>query len=145
MPLERPEDLDALWEVFLKSGDVSPVRTIATVLERPDRTKEALEAWHAKPPRFWSAKKKARIAARLESVGLDPARTVDLDLVLWHLMTGGFQAPVELPYTMTDDYVLHLMMKGSACWSLQSNANQHAAVAEIVTALPAMKTAPRFA
>jgi hypothetical protein len=52
-------------------------------------------------------------------------------------MAGGWKLREELPFTVDDAFVMHLAVKGSACWSLQSQARSHPLVREIYDSLHA--------
>ncbi|MEM9068108.1 MAG: hypothetical protein AAGE52_06360 [Myxococcota bacterium] len=143
LEINAPEDLDYLWGEFLLTGALGPVRRIADTLSWPDRTREALEAWSQKTPFLpWARKRHEALSSHLRTTGLldEPG---DLDLRLWKLMSGGFQVS-QLPFTVDHAFLRPLMIKGAACWSLQSNAQQHPKVAEFAASVDALATAPSF-
>ena len=150
-PLQAPEDLDFLWSEFLLTGEAAPVRRIVSVLQWPDLTLKSLHTWAGQRARMpWSRRARSATEARLRQLGfsLDPAQahlgnTVDLDLLAWRCMADGNNMSEILPFRLDDARISHLMMKGSACWSLQSNARPHPTVAEIYHALPTDRL-PRF-
>lgn len=152
IPLTSPGDLDFVWGEFLLTGFEAPVRRIAGVLDGEDRMLAALTAWLAAPAYLpWSRSAKSRAIAALIAKGvvLDADRPrlgneFDLDLLLWKLMSGGFKIREELPFAVPDALINHMMLKGAACWSLQSNANAHAVVRAVYDALPNRATWPRF-
>ncbi len=93
----------------------------------------------------------ARTAAALTAAGIyvDASRPrlgndLDVDLVVSQLMSGGFQVRAALPFAISDDLILHVVLKGAACWSMQSNANAHPVVREVYDALPIRPRLPRF-
>ena len=88
--------------------------------------------------------------ARLQSHGfsLDKTRadlgnTLDLDLVVWKCMSDGLSMEEVLPFPLSESRIAPLMMKGSACWSLQSNAVPHATVRSVYSQLDPTRL-PRF-
>lgn len=135
-PLREPSDLDFQWSEFILTGDAAPVERVAAVVRRPDQTLAALVEWSGGRARLpWSRRARRAAQARLQALGfsLDTTRadlgnTLDLDLAVWKNMSDGVDMREILPFTLSDDRIDHLMMKGSACWSLQSNAVPHAAV-----------------
>jgi hypothetical protein len=150
MPLAQPGDLDFLWGEFLLSGSPDVVRRIAATLEREDRLLAGLEAWLRHPP-LLSFFTRPRLLKRLADVGIatDPDRprlgnAMDVDLHVWKLMSGGFKLRDEMPFAIPDELVAHLAVKGSACWSLQSNAMQHDVVREVYERQPNRDRWPTF-
>ncbi|MFT4975621.1 MAG: hypothetical protein ACI8S6_001508 [Myxococcota bacterium] len=150
-PLASPSDLDFQWSEFLLTGETASVGRIVSVLGRPDRTLDALTSWAGKRARMpWSKKARRDAEARLTDLGIalhaGQARlgnTLDLDLVTWKCMSEGTNMREALPFRVDDGFVSHLMMKGSACWSLQSNALPHQAVRDIYDRLDTSRL-PRF-
>lgn len=149
IPLEGPDDLDFLWVELLLTGAAAPVQRVASVLALEDRTHAELSAWAARRPWApWERAKHARVTADLVEAGFSlqaqPRPVIDQDLWLWRLMGQGFQARERLPFPLDDATVQHLMLKGAACWSLQSNARQHPVVRAVYEALPERARFPRF-
>lgn len=150
--LTGPGDLDFLSGEFLLTGAEAPVHRIASVLGRDDRMLAALTAWVAERVYMpWSkaAKSKAMAALIANGIALDADRerlgnALDLDLAVWKLMSGGFKIRAELPFPIPDALINHMMIKGAACWSMQSNANAHPVVRAIYEALPDRARWPRF-
>ncbi|MFT5681016.1 MAG: hypothetical protein ACI8RZ_001922 [Myxococcota bacterium] len=151
-PLSSPSDLDFQWAEFLLTGSSAPVERIASVLQRPDRTLAALVDWAGRKARLpWSKKARRDSTARMTDIGIilnteraNLGNAWDLDLTTWKRMSEGVNMPEVLPFTVDDHFIDHLMMKGSACWSLQSNARPHDTVQAIYAKLDASRL-PRFA
>lgn len=151
-PIGGPGDLDFLWGAFLLTGDAGLVRRIALQLEREDRTLALLRTWFRSTPWFpWARRRKSTQIGRLGEFGfvLDAeapllGNVMDLDLLVWRLMAEGLQVRQELPFACSDDFIAHLATKGAACWSLQSNAQQHQRVREVYVGLPFVERLPRF-
>lgn len=150
MPIAEPGDLDVVWSAFLVSGADAPVQRILDVLLWEDRTLAALDRW-VRAPGLLSYFSRPAAVKRLHAAGLATDATQprlgngeDVDLHVWKLMSNGWQARTELPFPLPDDHVLHLAIKGAACWSLQSNAAQHPAVARLYATLPHPERLPRF-
>jgi hypothetical protein len=142
-PIQTPPDLDAHWAEFLLTGDPRPVVRLIDVLEWPDRVRARMEEWLAQPAR-WFGRSKPRIAerlARLTPIVLDAASTAILtegDLDCAALLDGLAQRPHDsmkavleaLPFRLDPPELLTVATKGSALWSLASNARQHPLVRE---------------
>ncbi len=150
MPIADPGDLDVLWSAFLVSGADAPVQRILDVLNGDDRTLTALDRW-VRAPGLLSFFSRPGQLKRLHAAGLATDVTqprlgnaMDVDLHVWKLMSNGWQVRTELPFALPDDHVMHLEIKGAACWSLQSNALQHPAVARLYATLPNPERLPRF-
>jgi len=151
-PLKAPEDLDFQWAEFLLTGDAAPVERIVSVLQRPDRTLQALATWRGQKARMpWTRRARSNTEAQLLALGfqLDDAsptlgNILDLDLATWKRMADGNPMQDILPFRVDDAHINHLMMKGSACWSLQSNAVIHPVVQARYGRLDAARL-PRFA
>lgn len=151
MPIAEPGDLDVVWSAFLVSGADAPVKRILDVVQGEDRTLAALDRW-VRAPGLLSFFSRPGQLKRLNAAGLATdtsqprlGNTVDVDLHVWKLMSAGWQARTELPFPLPDDHVLHLAIKGAACWSLQSNAVQHPAVARLYATLQHPGRLPKFA
>lgn len=151
-PLQDPSDLDYQWSEFLLTGSTAPVARIASVLRWPDLSLTSLRTWSGQRARMpWSRRARSETETRLRQLGfsLDPdhehlGNTLDLDLLVWKRMSEGNDMRQGLPFRLEDEArVVHLMMKGSACWSLQSNARPHPAVAALYESLPTDRL-PRF-
>lgn len=150
MPIAGPGDLDVLWGAFLVSGAEAPVQRILDVLKWEDRTLAALDRW-VRSPGLLSYFSRPAALKRLHAAGLgtDVAQprlgnAMDVDLHVWKLMSGGFKVRDELPFQLPDDHVMHLAIKGAACWSLQSNARQHPTVERLYATIPHPERLPRF-
>lgn len=152
LPLDEPEALDYMWALFLMTGDLDPVDRIASVLSRKDRVLEMLSEWLGERVFLpWAVRRKRAQATHLEQLGFnldqgcaDLGNTIDLDLWVWKQMASGMQLKRELPFQVKQDLITHLMIKGAACWSLQSNAQQHPKVRELYLALPCLRRLPSF-
>ena len=150
-PMKDASDLDFQWSEFLLTGAAAPVERIAAVVRRPDQTLAALTEWASGRARLpWSRRARRSTESRLQALGfsLDTTRTdlgnpLDLDLAVWKHMSDGINVAAALPFSLNDDRIAHLLMKGSACWSLQSNAVPHATVRAIYSQLESARL-PRF-
>ena len=137
-------DLDFQWAEFLLTGSTDPVERIAAVVCWPDHTRSALTERSRKTPRLpWSRRAHAEAEARLQAHGIVLSANLDLDLLVWKRMSEGTDVREALPFRTDDAFIGHLMMKGSACWSMQSNAPGHAPVRTIYDRLDAARL-PRF-
>ena len=150
LPIAGPGDLDLLWAAFLVSGAEAPVQRILDVLSWEDRTLAALDRW-VRAPGLLSYFSRPAALKRLHAAGLGTDVTqprlgnvMDVDLNVWKLMSSGFKVRDELPFQLPDDHVMHLAIKGAACWSLQSNARQHPAVERLYATIAHPERLPRF-
>ena len=151
-PMRDPSDLDFQWAEFLLTGATAPVERIAAVVRRPDQTLVSLVEWAGGRSRLpWSRRARRADASRLQSLGfsLDTARAdlgnvLDLDLAVWKLISDGVDMREALPFALSEGQMDHLVMKGSACWSLQSNAVPHPTVRSVYSQLELARL-PRFA
>ena len=150
-PMQDPADLDFQWAEFLLTGSVAPVERIAAVVRRPDQTLAALAEWAGGRARLpWSRRARREAESRLQALGFclntaraDLGNTLDLDLVVWKCISDGIDMRNVLPFALSEGRMDHLMMKGSACWSLQSNAGPHPTVRSVYSQLESERL-PRF-
>lgn len=146
-PVTRPADLDYLWMEFLVTGNKTAVVRIIEVLEWPDRVRKKLKTWLKEPAKGlllrWKRKRQLRYLRRVTGIVCDVhtnrVRTLDdLDRVF----SSGFalDRPSEervnkvvaaLPFELNEFDWVYMWTKGSAKWSLASNADQHPPVFEV--------------
>ena len=153
LELSLPEHLDFVWGEFLLTGAEAPVRRIASVLQWDDRLLAALVAWASQSVYMpWTRSARARAKAELlaKNIVVEPGlpqfgNSVDLDLWVWKLMADGFKIREQLPFAVPDALIMHMAVKGAACWSMQSNANTHQVVRAIYDTLPNRDRLPPLA
>ena len=49
-PIDEPQVLDALWQVYQKSSDIAYPERVLTVLDRADGVRSRLESWLSSLP-----------------------------------------------------------------------------------------------
>jgi hypothetical protein len=143
-PIASPIDLDRHWAEFLLSGDRTAVVRIIDVLEWPDLVRERLAAWLQAPKKLFERSRSAAAKRIADATGIriDTERgtilsSEDLDCAL--ILDGLNQrnepalkvALDSLPFQFEAEPLLKIAMKGSALWSLASNAVQHAVVHDV--------------
>lgn len=152
-PIVAPVVLDHLWGEFFLTGAEAPVQRIASALQWEDKVLRALTAWFGERTLLpWSHSAKAAKVSSLSRRGISfdtelpqLGNLFDLDLAVWKLMSAGFKVRAELPVAVPDSLIVHLSIKGAACWSLQSNALSHSIVRTIYEGVPNRARLPRFA
>jgi len=141
------DELDFLWAEFFVTGSPQSLDRILRILDRPDVLRERLTAWLNNQP---DQDARHVLAARLTELGVSADVETggvnsrgDLDLTAARgLKTRGplaSQAFVALAdmIRLEDAGVTHLLLKGAAAWSLESNARRHpGVVAQCATSLP---------
>lgn len=139
-------DLDFLWSEFMITGNEAAVKKIIDVLGWPDITREKLQVYLNKNI---SSVEEEKISKVLEEIGIkcDIAQkkinTVeDLDMIGANYLRN--RPDIEQPSQafidfrkiigLVNDDIYYIGIKGSAAWSLYSNAGQHRKVFEICDA-----------
>jgi hypothetical protein len=143
-PIASPRDLDPHWDEFFLTGDHRPVVRLIDVLEWPDLLRERLVAWLHTPKKIFE-RSRAAVAKRIadatgiridvEQRAILSGEDLDCAFVLDGLaqrngdsMKAAFDS---LPFRFEAEPLTRIAMKGSALWSLASNAGQHALVNDV--------------
>ena len=144
-PIRDGLDLDLLWMEFLVTGNRDAVVRIIEVLEWPDLLRGRLQQWLVfttmRGPLSWRERRRVlalRDAAGL-SIDLDQGKITTPEDLDCRCFLQGVQTNPErakrlrklLPFSLSEEELLHWGVKGTAKWSLWSNAAQHLAVMEV--------------
>ena len=141
------ENLDYLWGEFFVTGSKEPLRRIINVLRGPDLIRRKLGEWLRTPRSgFLDRWKGRRVCQRLrKAAGIDcdfTSRTIttteDLDCLCTlesdlevRDVKGFARIRQALPFELSDSDIVYMVTKGTARWSLFSNAEEHSLVREI--------------
>ena len=137
-------DLDYLWTEFSATGNADAVRRVLEVLAWPDRIRLRLEHWLCEPTgsivtrfrRRWIARR----IQRATGIECDVDRGVIItkgDLDCWCLIGPNAEREVAarfpvvraaLPFTLHEQEVAFIGVKGAACWSAMSLRPYHPTV-----------------
>jgi hypothetical protein len=145
-PADSPGHLDWCWSEFLVSGDLAAVRHIVQALDKSDLLRVRLEGWYAEEAQrqrpgllrrlFSPAPQLEATRQALEGVGIRFDRATgrlqneeDMDCYCFRLAERKIPIFRLLPFQLSPEEVGNLGVKGSALWSLLSNARQHELVA----------------
>ena len=132
---KNASDLDFLWSEFLVTGDERAVLNIIDVLEWPDKTRQKLEKYLASSITASNKQNLAGILFKEYGVKCNLSNNQvetkdDLDIIIAANLQQGkgksepFQE-IKKALDLTNDDILYMATKGSANWSLNSNAQQH--------------------
>ena len=134
-PAITGSDLDVRWGEFFISGNPQDVGRIADAVNAPEVVRTRVEQWLNDPSSATNATEVAKRALRLIGLRIDvEARKVlnldDTDLLLMdkenRMGKERFDAlKAALPFELTANEYMRIAVKGSALWSLSSNAEQH--------------------
>jgi hypothetical protein len=143
-PIASPIDLDRHWNEFLLTGDHRPVVRIIDVLEWPDLLRQRLVAWLQDSKKLLerSRAEMTRRIAGTTGIRMDVelraiVSSEDLDCMLTldgleRRSAPSLKAAIDsLPFRLETAALTRVAMKGSALWSLASNAAQHTLVHDI--------------
>ena len=139
--ISGPNDLDFLWAEFLVSGNAQAVQKIISVLNWPDRAREKLQEYLKSSATIDKKKEIADTMLSNYNIRCNVVDQVietkdDMDIIMAsNLMQR--KTPSELfqkvkeALKLNNDEIYYMATKGSANWSLNSNAQQHKKVFEI--------------
>jgi hypothetical protein len=137
-------DLDFLWAEFMITGDEKAIQKIISVLDWQDRFRNKLSDYLKSPVAISEKEEITNILDKDFSLRCNtPAQAIvsseDLDIFVSQQLRSqedrieGFQK-VRKALNLTEEDILYMAIKGSANWSLNSNAEQHKKVFEICDA-----------
>ena len=143
-PIRDGLDLDLLWMEFLVTGNRDAVVRIIEVLEWPDLLRGRLQQWLVfttmRGPLSWRERRKVLALGDAEglSIDLDQGKIITPEDLDCRCFLQGVQTNPErakrirklLPFSLSEEELLHCGVRASAKWSLWSNAAQHSAVME---------------
>lgn len=144
---QDPAHLDWCWAEFLVTGELDAVRHIVKTLDQNDTIRESLEAWYSANtqqtgalgylkqllganPTTTALKALAEVGIAFEKETGKLKNQEDMDCYCVHLAEKKIPIFKILPFQLPQDLLLRAVSKGSALWSLQSNAQQHERVAQ---------------
>jgi hypothetical protein len=142
MPVEKPSDLDMLWAEFMVTGEARAVERIIDVLERPDITREKLEQYLRTRPADGNDGLVAAVKNNLWALcdtgsgKVITCKDLDISLVVMALRPEHPREAVRFireALGMSDADYYRAALKGSAAWSLMSNAMEHPGILKICT------------
>lgn len=129
--ISHSNQLDMLWAVFLTSGDVRSVDKIAGVLGLKDLTREKFTELASQGSDMQEASELlAKFGVEFSENQIQNIDDLDIRLIDF-LRQGRLSTEfkkLRVLLAVSDEEVYSMALKGSAFWSLRSNAQQHEAV-----------------
>jgi hypothetical protein len=151
MPIEKASDLDMLWAEFMATGNAKAVERVIEVLERPDVTRRHFEQYLASKTVGRDDEVVAAIRNNLwvltdtEAGKIISRKDLDISLSIFSIRPEHPRESLTFineALRMKADDLYKAALKGSAMWSLLSNAADHPRVLEICTESARSKSTP---
>ncbi|MCP4500082.1 MAG: hypothetical protein GY822_08990 [Deltaproteobacteria bacterium] len=130
-----PEEMDLCWGEFLVTGDVKFVKRIVEVLDKEDLVRRLLNELVSETKTNALSLDEEQLLTLQETgilIGVTDEKHVphvatagDVDLLIWRAVQEKHEASVVLLKQLAPEQILYVATKGTALWSLQSNAKQH--------------------